>query len=74
MDKLFFFAFVLSPGVLFAFLRPPEPPLNLTLAGRVPCQVAAAYPPSRQVGSDTSSEEVGRFASLPGNGPRKPNP
>lgn len=75
MDKLFFFAFVLSPGVLFAFLRPPEPPPpNLTLAGRVPCQVAAAYPPSRQVGSDISSGEVGRFVSLPGNGPRKPNP
>ncbi len=74
MDKLLFFAFIVSPGVLFAFLRVPEPPLDLTLAARTPCRVAVAYPPSRQVGSDTSSGEVGRFVSLPGNGPRKPNP
>ncbi len=81
MEKLLFFAFILSPGVLFAFLRAPEPPTltpilapTLTLAARTSCQVAAVYSPSRQTGSDTASGEVGQFASLLGNGPRKPNP
>lgn len=48
MEKLAFFAFVLSPGVLFAFLRVPETPTlasTLTFAARAPCEVAA-YPSS----------------------------
>ena len=73
MEKLLFFAFIVSPGVLFAFLRVPEPPLNLTLAARTPCQVATVYLPSRKTEPGAASGEVGRFASLLGDVPRKLN-
>lgn len=58
MEKLLFFAFVLSPGVLFAFLRAPEPPTltpTLTLAAQTPCQVAAVYP-LHKAGPSVTSE------------------
>ncbi len=71
MEKLLFFAFVLSPGVLFAFLRPPEPPLSLAVAARTPCLVATVYPQSRKTEPDSASGEVGRLASLPYDVPRK---
>ena len=84
MEKLLVFAFIVSPGVLFAFLRVPETPTltptlaptlapTLTLEAQPSCQVAAVYSPSRKTGSDTASGEVGRFVSLLGDALRKLN-
>lgn len=79
MEKLLFFAFVLSPGVLFAFLRVPEPPTltptltpALTLAAQTPCQVAAVYP-LYKTSPGVTSERVERFVGLPADTPRKLN-
>ena len=63
MGKLLLFAFVLSPGVLFAFLRTPEAPEpTLTLAAQTPCPVAAVRPPGRTPG--LASAQAGRSAEL----------
>ena len=67
MEKLLFFAFVLSPGVLFAFLRVPEAPTftpTLTPAARTSCQVAALYPVGRETRPDATSERVEQVAEL----------
>ena len=51
-------AFVLSPGALFALLRPPEPPTLtpiLTLAAQTSCQVATVYFPSRKTEPNAAS-------------------
>lgn len=63
MEKLLFFAFVLSPGVLFTFLRAPELPA-LTLAAQTPCDVTAVYSSAYGVGLNAASGQVGRFAEL----------
>ena len=82
MEKLLFFAFVLSPAALFAFLRVPEPPTltptfaptltapTLTLAARASCQVATANA-TYETSSGAASERLEQFASSPGDAPRK---
>ena len=62
MEKLAFFAFVLSPGILFALLRVPETP-TLTFAARAPCEVAA-YPSGTQNAPNVVTGHAARSVRL----------
>lgn len=63
MEKLAFFAFVLSLGVLFAFLRVPETP-TLTLAARTPCEVAAVHPSANETSVKLAAAQLERLTCL----------